>query len=179
MIDQGLQEGPAAAGEPAQVWEMRGHVQSDLPQRCFGPPQFEATLLRPAHLRKTLRSQWGDARTLLPPSPRTRRRLCLALSGLECPSFICEPSRFSKCFEGPVRRSKRQNASCDVPKGPPTFHSVRHPRLVARQDARILRRSVVVKQDNMSRRLLVSPFFLSILLPLGWESFVRSIFSSS
>lgn len=31
---------------------MRGHVQSDLPQRCFGPPQLEATLLRQAHLRK-------------------------------------------------------------------------------------------------------------------------------
>lgn len=50
--EQRFQEGPAAAGEPAQVWESRRHVQSDLSQRCFGPPQLEATLLQPAHLRK-------------------------------------------------------------------------------------------------------------------------------
>lgn len=65
LADQGLQEGPAAAGEPAQVREMRGHVESDLPQRCFGPPQLEATLLRQAHLRKAPSSRRGDHSLLL------------------------------------------------------------------------------------------------------------------
>lgn len=31
---------------------MRGYVEFNLSQRCFGPAQFEATLLRQTYLRK-------------------------------------------------------------------------------------------------------------------------------
>lgn len=161
MIDQGLQEGPAAAGEPAQVWESRRHVQSDLPQRRFGPPQLETTLLRQAHLRKTIRSQWRDARTLPPPCPRR----ALAFSGLECSSSICGPSRHFPCVS--KDRFVAQNARTRLATSRRILllysSFLRHPRLMARQDARILYRSVVVKQDNMSRRFLV---FLD--LSLDW-----------
>lgn len=51
-IDQGLQKGPIATSKPTEIWEMRGYVEFNLSQRCFGPAQFEATLLRQTYLRK-------------------------------------------------------------------------------------------------------------------------------
>lgn len=111
MTDQGLQEGPAAAGEPAQVWESRGHVQSDLPQRCFGPPQLEATLLRQAHLRKILRSQRGDARTLLPLRPRMRG----ALSGFVWPRVSLFYLRAATPFQNFHVVSKDPDSSLKTP----------------------------------------------------------------
>lgn len=56
-IDQGLQKRSAAASKSTEIWEMRGYVEFNLPQRCFGPPQFEATLLRQTYLRKIISTQ--------------------------------------------------------------------------------------------------------------------------
>lgn len=55
-LEQGLQKGPAAASKSTEIWKSRGYVEFNLPQRCFGPPQFETTLLRQTHLRKIISS---------------------------------------------------------------------------------------------------------------------------
>ncbi len=50
------QEGPGAAGQPAQVREVRGHEQPHLLERGLRPPQPQGPLLRQPHLRKCNKS---------------------------------------------------------------------------------------------------------------------------
>lgn len=172
VTEQGLQEGPAPAGEPAQVREMRGHVQSDLPQRCFGPPQLEATLLRPAHLRKAPlatempegRIQGGTLTSSPPPSALSGfvwPRLCCSSVTSELPqhSHVCLLSG-SSCREG---RTSSLKTPRRVPRRPPsrgsfrfsvlTFRFDRHPRCRTREDVRVFDGDVVIKHKDVPRRL--------------------------
>jgi len=82
---------------------MRGHVESDLPQRCFGPPQLEATLLRQAHLRKT------------PRSPTRRHALRPSLLGNgEGLVWFCLLTFFSRLFHG-ANPEKGRGSSLKTP----------------------------------------------------------------
>ena len=46
------QERAGAAGEPAEIREMRGYVQLDLPQRRLGAAQPQTALLHQTDLRE-------------------------------------------------------------------------------------------------------------------------------
>ena len=45
---------------------MRGYVEFNLSQRCFGPAQFEATLLRQTYLRKIVSSRQKEKENVSP-----------------------------------------------------------------------------------------------------------------
>lgn len=77
--------------------------------------------------------------------------LCLALSGLELSLFCL---RAATTFVFVAQNAKTRPATfCRILR---FYTPLRHLRLMARQDARILCRNVVVKQDDMLRRLLFS-----------------------
>lgn len=99
---------------------------------------------------------------------------CLALSGLECPS--CEPPPWLSRhpFRISVLVSKDRFIAQNARTRLAMFRKVLRlysPRQMARQDAWILCRSVVVKQDDMSRRLLVSSFFIDDPFPMQMRIF--------
>lgn len=82
-IDQGLQKGPIATSKPTEIWEMRGYVEFNLSQRCFGPAQFEATLLRQTYLRKIV-------------SPRQKKRKRFPVSFFFFRVFVSSPSTVNR-----------------------------------------------------------------------------------
>ena len=50
--EQGAQEGPGAAGQPAQVREVRGHVQPHVPQRGVRASQPQVAIRHQTDLRE-------------------------------------------------------------------------------------------------------------------------------